>query len=110
MLKSKKRGDTLTVYLIGEIDHCSATILRQELETLLKDPSIRRLHLDFSEVSFIDSSAIGMIIGRYKTMLSKGGEVTAASLSGPVERLFRMGGLHRIIPIIPSIEGDAAHG
>lgn len=94
-----REGDTLRVRLEGELDHCAAAKLRERLEARLEDRSIRRLHLDFSGVSFMDSSGIGMIIGRYKTMAARGGSVSASGLHPPVDRLFRMGGLHRIIEV-----------
>lgn len=97
--KWRRQGDTLTVYLSGEIDHCQAERLREEIEERLRDASVRCLRLDFSRVSFMDSSGIGMIIGRYKTMAARGGRVTACALKPPVDRLFRMGGLHKIIAI-----------
>lgn len=97
MIKSKKNGERLTVYLSGEIDHCSADRLRGEIEALLCDARIRRLTLDFSHVSFMDSSGVGMIIGRYKTMHERGGTVTACGLGPATEKLFHMAGLHRII-------------
>lgn len=97
MVKSKKYDDQLTVYLSGEIDHCSADRLRKEIESLLADARIRRLTLDFEQVSFMDSSGVGMIIGRYRTMRERGGTMTACGLHPPVEKLFHMAGLHRII-------------
>ena len=102
MLQSKRRQDTLIVSLTGEIDDCCAQQLRQELEALLRDPAIRHLILDFSAVSFMDSSGIGMIIGRYKTMKARGGRVSAIGLHPPVDRLFHMAGLHRIIGLEPA--------
>lgn len=99
MIRSKRTEDQITVYLHGEIDHCAAQLLREEIERLIRPKEIKRLMLDFSQVAFMDSSGVGMLIGRYKTMLAKGGQVHACALSAPVERLFRMAGLHRIISI-----------
>ena len=96
-MKSEKSGEHLIVYLTGEIDHCSADALRVGIERLLQDRRIKRLTLDFSQVSFMDSSGIGMIIGRYKTMASRGGAIHARAMQPSVERLFHMAGLHRII-------------
>ena len=94
---TERTGDQLIVYLSGEIDHCCAEKLRREIETCLQDRSIRRLMMDFSRVSFMDSSGIGMLIGRYKTMADRGGLVFARGMQPSVSRLFRMAGLHRII-------------
>ena len=99
MIQSAWNGKTLTVYLDGEIDHCASEGLREDIETELKSRPISRLVLDFSHVRFMDSSGIGMIIGRYKTMKALGGEVTAQGLYPPVDKLFHLAGLHRIIAI-----------
>lgn len=108
MLKSKRHGDRLCVYLEGEIDHCIAGGLREEIEALLREPGIRALNLDFSGVSFMDSSGVGMIIGRYKTMVARGGTVSASGLHPPVDRLFHLAGLHRILTIMDGEHGTPA--
>ena len=94
---TEKSGEHLIVYLSGEIDHCCAEKLRKEIEEKLGDSSILRLTMDFSRVSFMDSSGIGMLIGRYRTMAERGGCVFARGMQPTVSRLFRMAGLHRII-------------
>lgn len=94
---AEKNGESLTVYLNGEMDHCCAQRMRKEIETHLRDPSILKLMLDFSHVTFMDSSGIGMLIGRYKTMAERGGSVLARGMQPSVRRLFHMAGLHRII-------------
>ena len=97
MIKTRQDGTELTVYLHGEIDHCIAQIIRDEIETILRKSRIMHLILDFSQVSFMDSSGVGMIIGRYKTVSSYGGVVSAVGLHPPVSRLFHIAGLHRIL-------------
>ena len=96
-MKTEKHGERLLVYLNGEIDHCCAERIRKEIEEHLRDLNIRQLILDFSRVSFMDSSGIGMLIGRYKTMLARKGSVTARKMKPSVKRLFYMAGLHRIM-------------
>ncbi len=97
MVRSRKNGEVLVVSLSGEIDHCAADAMRGEIEALLKDTQVRRLIFNFEDVSFMDSSGVGMIIGRYKTMRARGGSVGACGLHPPVDRLFTLAGLHRII-------------
>ncbi len=94
---TERMDDQLIAYLSGEIDHCCAQKLRGEIERELQDQSIRKLIMDFSHVSFMDSSGIGMLIGRYKTMSDRGGLVFARNMQPSVRRLFHMAGLHRII-------------
>ena len=100
MVRWKKSADALTVYLSGEIDHCAAEKLKSEMESLICQSKDKPFVLDFSDVTFMDSSGVGMLIGRYKTKLTCGGGMYAAGMHAPVERLYRMAGLHRIIPII----------
>ena len=99
MLESRRTGDRLCVHLRGELDHCAADAMRGELEAMLRDPGIRQLWLDFTDVSFMDSSGVGMI-GRYKTMKSRGGSVCACGLNPQMNRLFHLAGLHRIICVM----------
>jgi len=100
VIRWKQDSETLTVYLCGEIDHYAAETLRKELETLIRKTKQKSLMLDFSEVSFMDSSGVGMLIGRYKTMAACGRQLFAIGLNRTVERLYKMAGLHRIIPIV----------
>ena len=96
-MKVEKNGESLLVYLSGEIDHCCAEKLRRELENLLRDQNVRRLMMDFSRVSFMDSAGIGMLIGRYKTMAERNGSMYIRAMKPSVKKLFYMSGLHRII-------------
>ena len=100
MLKWKQSCDLLTVYLSGEIDHCAAERMKNEMEGLIKKTKEKTMILDFSDVTFMDSSGVGMLIGRYKTKSVYGGKIYACGLRAAVERLYRMAGLHRIIPIL----------
>ena len=101
MLQCTQQGDALTVHLCGEIDHCAAEGLRNEIEMQIVRQNAMRLILDFSQVTFMDSSGVGMIIGRYKTMHARG-------LQPPIDRLFHLAGLHRIIAITET-EGRETH-
>lgn len=97
-MKWKKESESLTVFLSGEIDHCASEKLREGIEILIERNHPQILILDFKDVSFMDSSGVGMLIGRYKTMSARGGKVYAMHLSSSVCRLYKMAGLHRIIP------------
>lgn len=99
MIAHEKHGSELIVCLSGDIDHCRSKKIREEIENLLSDRQVRSLCLDFTDVSFMDSSGVGMIIGRYKTMMQRNAVIYAQGLFGETERLFRLAGLHRIIPV-----------
>ena len=97
MLDYDRRQQTVTVRLCDELDHRAATLLRPELDALLKDPTIRRLVLDLKKLKFMDSSGIGLIIGRYKLLKRRGGSVAVMNADARVDRIFQMSGLYQIV-------------
>lgn len=97
MLTHEKRRGTVTVQLQGDLDHSTAEMIRSELDELISDPKVNRLVFDLSGLGFMDSSGIGMMIGRYKMMLRRGGSVAVRSGNSQVERLMELSGLYQII-------------
>ena len=97
MLQSIRDGDRVVVRLAGELDHCCAQTVRRELDTLIADPSIRTLILDFTTLQFMDSSGIGVILGRYRQLRERGGQVAVIHMNRHVARIFHMSGMDRVI-------------
>ncbi len=97
MLTHEKHRGAVTVRLSGDLDHHTAVAIREELDRLIADPSVKKLILDLSELNFMDSSGIGMMIGRYKMMARRGGSVAVRSRGGQIDRLMELSGLYRII-------------
>ncbi len=97
LLDYEKRNGTVCVRLSGELDHRRAEAIRPELDGLIADPGVRRLVFDFAGLEFMDSSGIGMLIGRYKLMRSRGGSVAVMPGGRRVERLMELSGLYEII-------------
>ena len=93
----EKRKNTLTVRLTGELDHNVAAGIRAELDELILDPRVRRLVFDLNELEFMDSSGIGLIIGRYKLMSRRGGTVAVSCGQGNVDGIFAMAGLYQLV-------------
>lgn len=93
-----RRGARLTVSLSGELDHHCAAETRAALEALLRDPEITVLCLDMGKVSFMDSSGLGVILGRYRTMSARGGKLTIACAGKYVDRILRMSGIYSLCP------------
>ena len=83
--------------LTGELDHSVAAGIRAEVDELILDPRIRRLVFDLSELEFMDSSGIGLIIGRYKLMARRGGTVAVSCPGGRVDQIFEMSGLYQLV-------------
>lgn len=74
MLRSYCKQDALVVALDGELDHFCAQSIRRQLDEMLADPSVRYLVLDFDKLTFMDSSGIGVILGRYRILRDRGGK------------------------------------
>ena len=108
MIRTERNGSCVCVELEGEMDHCSARIMKEAIEKAIDDVKVKSLILDLKRVSFMDSSGVGMLIGRYKTMSERGGCVFAAGMTSQTEKLFRMAGLHRIIKIVEDKERVAS--
>ena len=94
------KGDTVTVYLDGELDHHTAKGVRAELEALIESPRVKRLVLDLSGLTFMDSSGIGFILGRYKLAREYGGRVVVAGTGKKTRTILEMAGLARYVTIL----------
>ena len=92
-------GDTLTVLLTGEIDHHSAAGMRAQIDEAIERHRPAVLMLDFGGVTFMDSSGIGLVMGRYKLMNSLGGTVSVVNTPKPLQKVMRLAGLDRLARI-----------
>ena len=94
--KIEYRQNKLLVLLDGEIDHHTASLIRMGIDDaiLKKRPDI--LILDFGGVTFMDSSGIGLVMGRYKLMKTIGGKITVQNLSPSAYRVMKLAGLERL--------------
>lgn len=89
----------LRIRVPQELDHHVAEQIRSESERIMDQQQINRVEFDFSGTQFMDSSGIGVIIGRVKRMRQNGGTVAAIHVSGQVYRILRMAGLTEVIAI-----------
>lgn len=91
------REDVLIVRLAGELDHHETENLRNEWKNMLYKNEVKHVVLNLESVSFMDSSGLGVILGRYKEVLQLGGEMVICSISPAVKRLFEMSGMFKIV-------------
>ncbi|MCH1624823.1 anti-sigma F factor antagonist [Fredinandcohnia quinoae] len=87
----------LCIRLSGELDHHTAEELRVKVTKVLDSTTIQHILLNLEKLTFMDSSGLGVILGRYKQIKNLGGEMVVCSISPQVERLFEMSGLFKII-------------
>ena len=99
---SEFTGTILKIKLRGEIDHHSAVAVRTAIDDMIRSKKPKELIIDMSAVDFMDSSGLGLIMGRYNTMKEIGGSVTVADPNPATERIMNLAGLERIIKITRS--------
>jgi len=85
--------------LSGEIDHHGAKALREQIDSAAERVRPELLELDFSAVTFMDSSGIGLIMGRCRLMESLGGRVRVSGVSGQLGKVLRLSGIDRVAAI-----------
>ena len=95
----EESGLFLRIKLKGDIDHHSAVAVRSGIDTLLYKIRPRRLYLDLSGVDFMDSSGLGLIMGRYALMKEIGGDLVVSEPTAGVERVLKLAGLERVVRI-----------
>lgn len=91
------RQNVLLIRLSGELDHHTAEELREKVTDMLETKSIRHIVFNLEQLTFMDSSGLGVILGRYKQIKNLGGEMIVCAISPTVKRLFDMSGLFKII-------------
>ncbi len=87
---------TVTARLEGEIDHHTAKPMREAIDSAVIRLRPEVLRLDFSAVGFMDSSGVGLIMGRYRLLSGTGGSVEITGASAGAQRMLRMAGLSRL--------------
>ena len=97
-VSAKHEGQTLTFFLVGELDHHGAKGLLENLEREIERTLPLSLVLDFSGVTFMDSSGIGVIIGRTKKLkYFNDSSVSVCNMSDRVDKLLKCAGIYTIV-------------
>ena len=99
-IKSRVHKNILYVLLCGELDEHSASYTRITLDEIFDKPNFDKIVVDLSELDFMDSTGIGVLIGRYKKMKDKSIPIFIANPSAHAEKIFKITGLYEIMPKI----------
>ena len=97
-------GSRLRIIVNGEIDHHSAKAIRDGIDELIFENRPSELYINFSEVDFMDSSGLGLIMGRYKLMKIYGGKTYIEDPSYRVLKIIELAQMNRIIEVVSSAE------
>jgi len=99
MIKSISSGKSLTIFIEGDIDHHNARPIRSRIDTKVFIQRPDELILDLSRVSFMDSSGLGLILGRYTKAVELGIEFKVANPTPQIKRILDLAGTDRLIKI-----------
>ena len=99
-IKSKVCNGTLYVVLYGELDDHSASYTKETLDDAFAGNDFSQIIIDLSELQFMDSTGIGVLIGRYKKMRVKNIPIYICNPSKQAEKIFKMTGLYELMPKI----------
>ncbi len=97
-------GNCLIIKLLEELDHHNAISIREQSDKLISSKHIKDIVFDFTGSEFMDSSGIGVIMGRYKKIIFTGGKVAVTGVNHSVDRIFRLSGLYKIIHKFETID------
>lgn len=101
-----KENKTLSLRLTEEIDQHTADKIRMQIDNEITRYSPKNVIFDFKDISFMDSSGIGMVLGRYKLTKMLGGEFKIINVGNRMKKIFDMSGVSRIIEIEEEVKEE----
>lgn len=101
-LLGEKRA--LLVKVSGELDHHMAAQIKEAVDDKMRSSNAISIIFDFSDLNFMDSSGLGVIMGRYKKARTLGGRVIAYGVDAGILRIMEMSGIDKIIKLTPTYE------
>ena len=96
----KSENGYAVAMLNGEIDHHNAKEIREEIDRFIIANQPKELAIDFADISFMDSSGIGLIMGRYKLISECGGRLVVKNPRQYIKRVLKISGIERIVRIV----------
>ena len=98
-VKYSKNKDSLTLYVYGDLDECSAPTAKEILDNVIyKNVNSKKIIFDLSGLTFMDSTGIGLLIGRYKKIKSLNIPTYITGASFSTEKVIELAGLYSIMP------------
>lgn len=98
-LELKLIRNTLIIRLKGEFDMLKAEKIRRQIDERLQEDQVRNLVFNLEKVSFVDSSGLGVIIGRYKKVKEKDGRMYIVGAQPVVEKILVLSGINKLVPL-----------
>lgn len=99
-INSHNFQDTLYIGIEGELDEHSASYAKENMDKILENGFFKQVIIDLSELEFMDSTGIGVMIGRYKKMKEKNIPIFISNPSPHADKIFKMTAMYQIMPKI----------
>lgn len=96
----------ITIFLPKEVDHYQVRNMKMQIDELIEKNHIKHVIFDFNKTRFMDSSGIGAIMGRYKSISLLGGEMWGIHANDYIKKILLMSGMDRIMQIYEEEEGN----
>ena len=96
--------NALVVHLCGEVDQCMASEIRDIIDIEIINSPKKNLIIDLDKVTLMDSSGIGLIVGRYKTVKSRGGKLFLSGGNNSVRKMIALSGIEKVVTMYKNIE------
>lgn len=93
------KGKTLIIYMPSELDHHSAQLITEYTDWFVTSNNICNMVFDFNNTEFMDSSGIGVIMGRYKLVQKLGGKISIKNINQSVNRIFTISGIYKLFDL-----------
>ncbi|MDO5361314.1 MAG: anti-sigma factor antagonist [Eubacteriales bacterium] len=103
-------GSCLTIFLPGEVDHPVSDAIRRESDRIMERIYIKKIVFDFEKTQFMDSSGIGLIMGRYKALGMRNNVLRAVHVNGRMEKILHLSGVHKYMEISGESENHENRG
>ena len=91
------RGENLLIYLPEELVHHNAKTITEQSDWYIVSNKIKNIIFNFKRTMFMESSGIGVIMGRYKLVKKRGGSITVTNINNSIDRIFTISGLYKIV-------------
>ncbi|OOB79707.1 MAG: anti-anti-sigma factor [Epulopiscium sp. Nele67-Bin001] len=103
------KNNVLCVTLDGEIDSYTASHIREEVDRLFQINRLTHIIFDFENVTFMDSSGIGLLMGRYRNVAIGGGQVVLIKVRPEIDKVMKLSGIYKLIKNYTDEKDALAH-
>lgn len=105
----ERKKNCLVVNLSGEIDQYAASELKARIDVEIEKNMNRNIIINLSDVTLMDSSGIGLVVGRYKKAISLGGNLVLCSASSTIRRIVELSGITKVIKCYATLSEAEKH-